>query len=1039
MFPRNRVTGVVGNTIRTQSLGSNMATYTSGRKYSENKTNVTAGLGGFSGTPGASSSMSVNSFWTSQYQYYMTGLIPGEPNYQESSQLALFFRDIYLYDSVAGSVVDILSTFPFSQFDLRGLEENELDIFRDATDQLNVKQLMPIISTAYLVDGFYAGSLVFDNRQKRFLDILVHDALSCQVIPNSFHNLMPTINVITGHSTERLLNSDSQYTKEYLNSLPPAFIEMLKQGSFTLNPINTLFVARRNMTDRAYVSFMHRILPMYLIEKQMFRGTLVEASRRQRAMTHITSGDDVWTPTAEEMEALVSAFQQAEFDPLGGWISTRSSVQVNDVRCIGGNNLINTETGLIKIKDMVKHDPYIMDPGTCVEVNFNVKNHTGNYAPVKYWWFQGIKPTFDITLDDKTILNATENHKWITVDAGAKLSLVKTSELDESTWLLKPINVVEIEKLDLTYGIPANVITDTLLRREIGTRNQVCLVNGIKKRGCLFKDDDGNNVFIDGGWRELFKVFLKSSTKKYPDSRSFFSYANYDSGLYNEHLVIIRRISKTLYINVIKLFTNRYLFCKISSVTQGKEQPVYDLTMSESVAPIFTVNGVLSKNSGGDFWRWDQMVDIMVPYKMRALGVSESLLSGDASYACLVGNTLISLSDGSFRTIEELCPVHAITSELPIGKWYDLNLELPNRLVRDAKTKAWAYQGYKETFTITTEDGSTITATENHPFWTMNSTANEYCWKRLDELKEGDLIAIQDYELNQSKAIKISSIKNAGKQHVYDISMQSTEDPSFIANDFIVHNSAESAVSSFLETQNTYRELLTDSVFTTKLFPIVAVANNLYKKDVKDSDKMQRGQISQYLMHSKNRSKLKLPELIWRKSLEPKGEENTFEMLEQASEKGVPIPLKAWMASAGLDYESLMKDLKGDKELRDKLAQFTTKDTSHEGEDVIGDAETASLRFRPTTQSINNGAIGRRALLAREWGEPELYIIGKTGKKQHIVHNPRGKQSDINAKLAKISTKAHVDEEYRMYLAKRNKEKLGRITIPGVVDNIGGK
>lgn len=604
MFPRNRVTGVTGGKIRTELRAPAVSSYGAKRNYMEAKTEVRADIGGSMQSSGGNS-LSVNSYWASQYQYMFTGLIPAEPGYADMSQLALFYRDIYQNDPVSGSVVDIQSSFPFSDFDLRGLDEGQLNIYKESLDQLNVLRMMPIISTAYLVDGFFCGSLVFDPKEKRFLDTLVHDALQCQVINSPFFNQQPTINVQTSNATNELLNSDSQFNREYLTSLPQSFIDLLRQGSFTLNPISTLFIGRRTLTDRAYMSFLHRVLPMYLIEKTMFRGTLVEASRRQRATTHLTAGDDIWTPTGEELQALVSQFQQAEFDPLGGWVSTRNAVQVNDIR------------------------------------------------------------------------------------------------------------------------------------------------------------------------------------------------------------------------------------------------------------------------PGGDFWKWTDMADIMVPYKLRALCTSESFLSGETSYAA-----------------------------------------------------------------------------------------------------------------------------------------------------------AESAYSVFLESQDTYRRHLTNAMFDTTLFPLIAVANGFYKKDTPDSAKVKRNEISKYLMHAKNRSNLSIPQLVWHKSLEAKDEENTFDMLEQASEKGVPVPLKAWMAAAGMNVDTLLKDLKTDKELRMKLEEYTGKDTNHESEEQV------EASFRPTVQSIKNNAIGRRSILGRDFGEPENYTIGKTGKRQHIVHNPRGKVRDHNAMIAKIANRAEHDAEYRLKLAKANYDRLGYKTAP---------
>ncbi|HEH8886035.1 TPA: hypothetical protein SH447_004551, partial [Salmonella enterica] len=276
--------------------------------------------------------MSVNGFWSSNYQYMMTGILPADPSLIDTSTLKLFYRDMYLFDSTAGSAVDIQSSFPFSDWELRGLTEAELQPFHDTLARLNIRQMLPLISTAYLVDGFFCGSMVFDPRSRQFMDTLIHDALSCNVLPSPFFCIDPQVEVVTSQATQQFLHAASEYTQRYLDSMPQSFVNQLRDGSFTLDPVTMLYVARRSTTDRANTSYLHRILPMYLIEKTLFRGTLTEAQRRQRAMTHLMAGDDKWTPTGEELNALVRTFQQAEYDPLGGWVSTRNAVQAIDIR-----------------------------------------------------------------------------------------------------------------------------------------------------------------------------------------------------------------------------------------------------------------------------------------------------------------------------------------------------------------------------------------------------------------------------------------------------------------------------------------------------------------------------------------------------------------------------------------------------------------------------------------------------------------------------------------------------------------------------------
>jgi hypothetical protein len=278
---------------------------------------------------------SVSQFMAGQYNYIMSGLLPATPDMPDSTSLAYFYRDIYLHDNVGGSCVDIQSTFPFSDWELRGLVDNELHIFNSALERLNIRDALPQIAMSYMVDGFYAGSLVYDQSAKNFMDMMTHDAMQCSITGSPFTNMDPKINVTVSSMAAAFMQNPSQYGKRYLETMPRSFVDLLKEGAFVLDPLTTLYVARRGLTDRPYQSYLHRLLPMYLIEKAMFRGTLTEAMRRQRAMTHVTAGDDLWTPTSDELNAVVQNFMDAERDPMGGWIATRNAVQASDIRPAG--------------------------------------------------------------------------------------------------------------------------------------------------------------------------------------------------------------------------------------------------------------------------------------------------------------------------------------------------------------------------------------------------------------------------------------------------------------------------------------------------------------------------------------------------------------------------------------------------------------------------------------------------------------------------------------------------------------------------------
>jgi hypothetical protein len=191
MQTKNRILGVVNGAINLAPGfdGDNVVSRAPSRPNPNNM--VTAALTG--GGAGGGASMSVNGFWASNYQYMMTGIIPADPNLIDTSTLALMYRDMYLFDNTAGSAVDIQSHFPYSDWELRGLNDKELLPFQETLDRLNIRQMMPLISVAHLTDGFFCGSLIFDPRNKQFIDTLIHDALSCAVTPSPFFNIDPIV------------------------------------------------------------------------------------------------------------------------------------------------------------------------------------------------------------------------------------------------------------------------------------------------------------------------------------------------------------------------------------------------------------------------------------------------------------------------------------------------------------------------------------------------------------------------------------------------------------------------------------------------------------------------------------------------------------------------------------------------------------------------------------------------------------------------------------------------------------------------------
>lgn len=281
--------------------------------------------------PAVGNPISTQTFGGPNFTTMFQGIIP------EFNEIGLipYYRDIYYHDSVAGAAVDISCTFPFSDLALTGLDSEDLQVYNETLSRLNFRTLMSEISMGYLVDGMFTGTLVYDAEREVFQDVLQHDALNTSVTPQPFHSLDPVIKVNSSHVLDQLLNAGSPYLDSILSAYPRGVVDMYRNGTVVLDPLTTLFVGRKGPTDREYVSYLKRIMPMYMLEKVLYRGTLTEAHKRQRSTSHITAGTDNWIATDAEMQGILQEFQRSELDPLGAWLITREGVQVNEIRAAG--------------------------------------------------------------------------------------------------------------------------------------------------------------------------------------------------------------------------------------------------------------------------------------------------------------------------------------------------------------------------------------------------------------------------------------------------------------------------------------------------------------------------------------------------------------------------------------------------------------------------------------------------------------------------------------------------------------------------------
>ena len=243
------------------------------------------------------------------------------------------YRDMYWHDPVCGSAVDMFSTLPFSEFSIGGANDKFLDAYRSAIEVLNLRNIFSEISIDYKVTGGFCGSLLHNKQSKKFIDLMCHRLDSLEIHQLFAYGQDPIIILEMDRELRKTLQMESPRIERLKKSVGEEFFNKLMTDRLELDPISTLYVPRRTFTHSNPTSYFKRVLPIWLIEKNLYRGTLIESGRRQRGIMHLQIGDgDQWEPGPEDFEIISNMFTNADADPIGAVVATRLGVAVDELR-----------------------------------------------------------------------------------------------------------------------------------------------------------------------------------------------------------------------------------------------------------------------------------------------------------------------------------------------------------------------------------------------------------------------------------------------------------------------------------------------------------------------------------------------------------------------------------------------------------------------------------------------------------------------------------------------------------------------------------
>ena len=167
---------------------------------------------------------------------------------RDQAGLSQLWRLIYLRDAIVGPAVDLYSSLPYSECRLTGIEDPAiLRKYQDTMERLDIITMMPDLVREFLTIGRFCASLVFDSKEGIFTDWTVHDPDFLRIEPIPIRGFDTKLDLVASPAMKNFLHSQDDRDIAVREQLPDHYFEQFEQhGTYKLDPLNTLFVARRS-------------------------------------------------------------------------------------------------------------------------------------------------------------------------------------------------------------------------------------------------------------------------------------------------------------------------------------------------------------------------------------------------------------------------------------------------------------------------------------------------------------------------------------------------------------------------------------------------------------------------------------------------------------------------------------------------------------------------------------------------------------------------------------------------------------------------
>jgi len=254
---------------------------------------------------------------------------------QVPQEIYKYYDAIFREDSICGAVIELRSSIPYGDFSLHGVGKARLQKYEEAVDNMRLRTMMPRLALERDTQGAFFGLLDWNASSKTYDSMLPYSRMFVQkILYPSVFGMDPVVDIELNAFLADIVNNDDPRLTDIKKNIPNFILQAGKGGTRGIPvPMDSVVWIDRPHSDPRFNSMLHRILPVFLIERALTRGTIEAAHRRQRGIFHITAGmGDQWLATPEEMTGIAHLFNNADADPMGAIVVTREGINTNEVR-----------------------------------------------------------------------------------------------------------------------------------------------------------------------------------------------------------------------------------------------------------------------------------------------------------------------------------------------------------------------------------------------------------------------------------------------------------------------------------------------------------------------------------------------------------------------------------------------------------------------------------------------------------------------------------------------------------------------------------